>query len=77
MMLAGAPLALRLRGRIGWELRMIVQGGLRILEKIEACNYDVFARRPVLEKSDWLCMLWHAFHMRSAQNPIGPTSEFG
>ena len=32
LMLSGAPLALRLRGRIGWELRLVVQGGLRILE---------------------------------------------
>ncbi len=54
MMLAGAPLALRLPGRIGWELRMVVQGGLRILEKIEAADYDVFYRRPKLGKADWL-----------------------
>ena len=35
MMLDGAiPRALP--GRVGWELRLIVQGGLRILESIEA-----------------------------------------
>src|SRR5690606_13208005 len=32
---SGAPLARRLPGRIGLELRMVVQGGLRILERIE------------------------------------------
>ncbi|MDR2926460.1 MAG: squalene synthase HpnC [Azoarcus sp.] len=42
----GAPLARRLRGRIGWELRLIVAGGLYILDRIEAVGYDVFAQRP-------------------------------
>ena len=31
----GAPLVDAIRGRAGWELRFVVQGGLRILEKIE------------------------------------------
>lgn len=52
MMLAGAPLAVVLPGRIGLELRMIVQGGLRILERIEAVDYDVFFRRPTLTRLD-------------------------
>jgi squalene synthase HpnC len=56
MMLAGAPLALALPGRIGLELRLVVQGGLRILEKIEANDYDVFRRRPVLRAPDWLLL---------------------
>ncbi|HEY0843868.1 MAG TPA: squalene synthase HpnC [Noviherbaspirillum sp.] len=64
MMLAGAPLALRLPGRIGWELRLVVQGGLRILEKIEAVDYDVFRRRPQLGISDWILMLWRAARMK-------------
>ena len=60
MLLAGAPLARRLPGRMGWELRLIVQGGLRILEKIEAANYDVFNHRPKLARKDWIIMLWRA-----------------
>jgi phytoene synthase len=60
LMLAGAPLGRRLPGRIGLEIRAIVAGGLRILDRIEAVNYDVFRRRPVLEKSDWLRILWRA-----------------
>ncbi|CDG83016.1 squalene synthase HpnC [Janthinobacterium agaricidamnosum NBRC 102515 = DSM 9628] len=63
LMLSGAPLALRLRGRIGWELRLVVQGGLRILEAIEAVNYDVFRRRPTLQKRDWLVIFWRALRM--------------
>ena len=39
----GAPLARALGGRIGLELRLVVQGGLRILERIDAVNGDVFS----------------------------------
>jgi squalene synthase HpnC len=60
LMMSGAPLAKRLPGRIGWELRLVVQGGLRILELIEAVDYDVFRHRPVLKKSDWLRLFWRA-----------------
>lgn len=60
MMLQGAPLARRLPGRIGWELRLVVQGGLAILDKIEGVGYDVFTRRPALGKTDWLRLIWRA-----------------
>jgi squalene synthase HpnC len=64
LMLSGAPLALRLPGRMGWELRMVVQGGLRILECIEAVDYDVFRRRPQLQRRDWLIVAWRAYRMK-------------
>ena len=63
LMLEGAPLATRLPGRIGWELRLVVQGGLRILEGIERAGYDVFRRRPRLRRLDWAILLWRAFRM--------------
>lgn len=63
LMREGAPLARRLPGRIGWELRLVVQGGLRILDKIEQAGYDVFARRPQLTPADWVVMLWRAIRM--------------
>ncbi|GGE90018.1 squalene synthase HpnC [Massilia psychrophila] len=63
LLLSGAPLALRLPGRIGWELRLVVQGGLRILEAIERVDYDVFARRPALRGADWLLLGWRAIWM--------------
>jgi squalene synthase HpnC len=66
LMLSGAPLALRLPGRIGWELRMVVQGGLRILACIEANDYDVFRRRPMLKKRDWMHIAWRSLMMRKA-----------
>ncbi len=64
LMLSGAPLALRLPGRIGWELRMMVQGGLRILHCIEREHYDVFRKRPILKTADWLAVGWAAITMR-------------
>jgi len=53
LMLAGAPLGRDLPGRLGLEIRATVQGGLRILEKIENAGGDVFRRRPVLRWFDW------------------------
>ena len=53
LMMSGAPLARALPGRIGLEIRATVQGGLRILEKLEAAGCDMFRRRPVLRWYDW------------------------
>jgi hypothetical protein len=44
-------------------LRLIVQGGWRILEKIEAVDFDVFNHRPVLGAMDWPILLWRAVRM--------------
>lgn len=63
MLESGAPLATRLSGRIGLELRMIVQGGLRILEKLERVECDVFRYRPVLRAWDWPLLLTRALVM--------------
>jgi phytoene synthase len=62
MMRAGAPLARRLPGRIGWELRLMVLGGLRILDGIEAVGHDVFRRRPTLRSKDWPLLAWRALN---------------
>ena len=57
LMLQGAPLGSIVTGRIGLEMRMIIAGGLRILDKLEAADYDMFNRRPVLRPFDWVIML--------------------
>jgi squalene synthase HpnC len=64
MLLSGAPLATRLPGRIGLEIRTVVQGGLRILEKLENARGDIFRHRPVLGPFDWPLMLTRALVMR-------------
>ncbi|MCF8150956.1 MAG: squalene synthase HpnC [Burkholderiaceae bacterium] len=53
LMLSGAPLGWDLPGRMGLEIRAIVAGGLRILDKIETVDFDVFNRRPILRPLDW------------------------
>ena len=60
LILRGQPLARSLPGRMGLEIRTTIQGGLRILEKIERANYDVFRRRPVLRAFDWPLLLARA-----------------
>jgi squalene synthase HpnC len=60
LMLSGAPLGRALPGRIGLEIRATIQGGLRILQKIERADYDVFRRRPVLRGFDWPLLLLKA-----------------
>ena len=60
LMLSGAPLGRALPGRVGLEIRATVQGGLRILDKIEQARYDVFRHRPVLRWHDWPALLARA-----------------
>lgn len=74
LLLSGAPLALRLEGRIGFELRMVVQGGLRILEAIEHVDYDVFRRRPKLGKRDWWTIFWRAVQMKKQLKKVFATA---
>lgn len=57
MMQYGKPLGSILTGRIGLEMRLIIQGGLRILDKLDAVDYDMFNKRPVLKPYDWAIML--------------------
>ena len=66
MLKSGAPLALDLPGRIGYELRMVVQGGSRILQKIAAREGDVFRHRPTLRAWDWPLLLGRALLMNNA-----------
>lgn len=57
MMKSGAPLGAILPGRIGLEMRLIIAGGNRILQKLRDVNFDMFNRRPVLRLHDWVIML--------------------
>jgi hydroxysqualene synthase len=60
MMMDGAPLVHRIPGRAGWELRLVVQGGLRILDKIAEGGFDTFRVRPRLAATDWPLLFWRA-----------------
>ena len=64
MMLKGTQLAKKLPGRGGWELRLVVQGGLRILDKIEALDYNVLQHRPSVGKAERVGILLRALVRR-------------
>lgn len=61
MMLQGAPLGNRLKGRFGLEIRLIIEGGIAVLDRLEQCAEDPFAR-PRLRKRDWIRVLLRALH---------------
>ncbi len=58
---SGAPLGLALPGRIGFEMRMIIAGGERVLKKLHQAHGNVFEFRPQLGKKDWLYIAYRAF----------------
>ena len=63
LMASGSPLVHLVPGRAGWELRLVVQGGLRILEKVERLGAQVLRQRPRLYAPDYVVMLWRALRM--------------
>ncbi len=66
LMLEGAPLVHAVPGRAGWELRLVVQGGLRILDKIAALEFATLRMRPTVGAVDALVLAWRALRMRPA-----------
>ncbi|MBE2243726.1 MAG: squalene synthase HpnC [Burkholderiaceae bacterium] len=70
LMHAGAPLVHRIPGRAGWELRLVVQGGLRILERIEQAGFDVLQQRPALGWLDAPPLAARALAMRPAARAV-------
>jgi len=68
LMMQGAPLVHQVAGRAGWELRAVVQGGLRILDKLDAQHADHAQEpsawpRPTLHKLDVVPVLWRVLWM--------------
>lgn len=64
MLQAGAPLGLALNGRVGFELRMIIAGGDRILRKLHVDPAVSLKRRPTLNVWDWIIMFFRALTKR-------------
>lgn len=60
LLYAGKPLGRILTGRIGFEMRMIIAGGERIIHKINAVNGDIFRHRPTLKHTDWIVIFFKA-----------------
>ncbi len=64
LMLFGAPLVHAVPGLAGWELRLVVQGGLRILERIDRLDGATLLRRPTIAWADAAAIGWRALCMR-------------
>ena len=63
LMQQGAPLVHQVPGRMGWELRAVVQGGLRVLDHIEVLQHRSWLQRPTLRSADGPLCLWRALTM--------------
>ncbi|MFM2076061.1 MAG: All-trans-phytoene synthase/15-cis-phytoene synthase [Pseudomonadota bacterium] len=63
LMNAGAPLVHQMPGRMGWELRLVVQGGLRMIDRIEAIEHRTWLQRPTLQTTDWPLCVWRSLFM--------------
>jgi squalene synthase HpnC len=61
----GKPLGQILPGRIGLEMRMVIAGGVTILDKLTARRGDIFQHRPILNTWNWASMLYRALWIRS------------
>lgn len=61
---SGKPLGRILKGRIGFEMRMIIAGGERIIDKLYDVNGDVFNHRPQLNAVDWGIIFFKALFKR-------------
>jgi len=70
VMLRGAPLARGVPGRAGWELRLVVLGGLRILEKIERGEFGTLQERPRLHWTDAPLLGWRAVAFKTPSSIV-------
>ena len=50
-----------LSGRFKYEIAWTIRGGEEILNKIRGADFDVFTKRPVLTKTDYLKLLFKSF----------------
>jgi hydroxysqualene synthase len=67
LMHEGAGLAPAVPGRAGWELRLVVQGGLKVLEKIAHNDHAALTHRPTLNAWDLPQLLWRATRMQAVK----------
>ena len=63
LMHSGTPLIHRVPGRASWELRAVIQGGLMVLDHVEALGANAIAVRKKLGKRDWLRVSWRTLRM--------------
>ena len=62
-MQAGQRLPRRLPGRIGWELRLVMQGALSVLAQTRALGAQALHTRPTLRRRDAPAIIWRCLRM--------------
>ena len=62
---AGRPVADGVAGRLRYELRATWIGGNRILDKLEAADFDMFTDRPALTRADVPAIAWQTLRWRT------------
>ena len=60
LFLKGLPLAKTVDRRLGFDLELFSRGGMRVLEKIEAQDYNVLTRRPAISKPERVLLMLRA-----------------
>lgn len=65
LFMKGLPLPGMLRGRVAVDIDLFSRGGLRVLDKIEAQDYDVLSRRPAVSKAERVGLLLGALARRA------------
>jgi phytoene synthase len=75
MLESGAPLGRALPGRMGWEIRAIIAGGATVLDKLDACDGEVFRLRPTLQWRDWLRMMRYTLFPETLRTQAGRTQD--
>ncbi|WP_439587706.1 squalene synthase HpnC [Hydrogenophaga sp.] len=63
LMQQGSPLVHRVPGRAGWELRLVVQGGLAVLGRIAGIEHRSWQTRVKLHRGDVPGLAWRALWM--------------
>jgi squalene synthase HpnC len=74
---AGRPVADAVGGRLRWELRATWLGGMRVLDRLEQAQFDVFNGRPSLGWRDaapigWQAVTWKSAHREGHEAHEGP-----
>jgi squalene synthase HpnC len=67
LFISGRAVCDAVQGRLRWELRLTWLGGMRVLEKTAAAEFDVFAHRPTLTAQDAPLLAWRALRWSASR----------
>jgi len=60
LFIEGRPVCDGVQGRLKYELRLTWLGGMRILERLDAADFEMFAHRPTLTARDIAPLVWRS-----------------